>query len=132
MSSWTINQLHQSKFWIFLLVGSVNTLIGYLFFAVAYKFVGVNYNLALLVAYALGILVAYMNHRRVTFKSAAGHKQALLRFVLSYLLVYLMNAGLLIALSEWASIDPLYGQAISLIVVALMSFVIQRSWVFKV
>ncbi len=114
-----------------MLVGSANTLIGYAIFGVGYKILELNYNLALAIAYALGILIGYVNHRRVTFKSTAGHQQAFTRFVLTYVLVYLLNAGILTALTEWVRLDPLIGQAVALVVVTLMSFVIQRVWVFR-
>jgi putative flippase GtrA len=130
MNSWA-NQARQSRIWMFLAVGATNTLIGYSIFAIGYKLAGLNYNVALLVAYALGISIAYLNHRRITFKSSVKHQKAVVRFVMTYLLVYVLNAALLIALSEWAGIDPLYGQAISLAIVTLMSFVIQQAWVFK-
>jgi putative flippase GtrA len=130
MKSW-IEHLRKSRIWVFLLVGSANTLIGYVIFGVAYKAVGLNYNVALLIAYILGILIGYANHRRVTFKSTNSHRQAFTRFVMTYLLIYGINAGLLVGFSEWVGLDPLIGQAIALIFVTLISFVVQRTWVFK-
>ena len=130
MKSWT-DSLRDSRIWIFLLVGSANTLIGYAIFGVGYKILELNYNLALAIAYALGILIGYVNHRRVTFKSTAGHQQAFTRFVLTYVLVYLLNAGMLTALTEWVGLDPLIGQGVALVIVTLISFVIQRVWVFR-
>lgn len=116
---------------MFLLVGSINTLIGYAIFGAAYKLVGLNYNLALLVAYGLGILLGYVNHRQVTFRSTAGHAQAFSRFVMTYAMVYLLNAGLLIALAEYGGLDPLLAQAVALVIVTIASFLVQRAWVFK-
>lgn len=130
MKSW-IDSLRHSRILVFLLVGSANTLIGYTIFGVGYKVVGLDYNLALAIAYALGTLIGYINHRRVTFRSTAAHGQALTRFVMTYVLVYLLNAALLTALTEWGGIDPLLGQVVALVVVTLTSFVIQRIWVFK-
>jgi len=116
---------------MFLLVGSANTLIGYAIFAVGYKILALNYNIALAIAYALGILIGYINHRRVTFKSTAGHQQAFTRFVLTYVLIYLLNAAILTVLTQWVELDPLFGQAVALVIVTLISFVIQRAWVFR-
>jgi putative flippase GtrA len=130
MKSW-IEHLRKSRIWVFLLVGSANTLIGYGIFGLAYKALGLNYNIALLIAYTLGVLIGYGNHRRVTFKSTSSHRQAFTRFVMTYLLIYGLNAGLLIGFSELAGLDPLIGQAISLVLVTIISFVVQRTWVFK-
>lgn len=130
MKSW-IKGLLQSRLWVFLLVGSINTLIGYALFAVAYQVVGLNYNIALMVAYALGTVIAYVNHRRVTFKSSTGHRQAFSRFVATYALIYLLNASLLIVLTESTTLHPLLGQAVCIVVVTIVSFGIQRAWVFK-
>lgn len=126
-----IEVFKNSRVWVFLLVGSVNTLIGYAIFGLAYKMLGINYNAALIIAYTLGILIGYTNHRRVTFKSTSKHRQAFTRFGLTYALIYAINAGLLIILSEWGGLDPLIGQAIALFFVTVVSFVIQRTWVFK-
>jgi putative flippase GtrA len=130
MKSW-IETFQKSRVWVFLLVGSANTLIGYGIFGLAYKTFGMNYSAALIVAYILGILISYSNHRRVTFKSTSKHHQAFTRFGLTYLLIYALNAGLLIGLIEWGGLDPLVGQAVALIFVTIVSFVVQRSWVFK-
>jgi len=130
MKSW-IERLRASRIWVFLLVGSANTLIGYVIFGLAYKALGLNYNIALIIAYIFGIVIGYANHRRVTFKSTSKHGQAFTRFVMTYLLIYAVNAGLLIGFSEWGGLDPLIGQAIAIVLVTLISFVIQRTWVFK-
>lgn len=126
-----IEVFKNSRVWAFLLVGSANTLIGYAIFGLAYKVLGFGYNAALMIAYALGILIGYTNHRRITFKSTSKHRQAFARFGLTYALIYVFNAGLLIIFSELGGLDPLIGQAIALFFVTIVSFVIQRAWVFK-
>ncbi len=130
MKSWTEPQ-NLSKLWTFLWVGALNTLIGYSIFALALKVVGLQYNFALFVAYAIGILIGYRNHRHVTFKSKAKHRAAFTKFVITYALVYGVNALLLTGFIELAHISPLIAQIISLVIVTLMSFIVQRTWVFK-
>lgn len=120
-----------ARFWTFVWVGGLNTLIGYSVFVVAFKFAGLQYNVALLIAYAVGIVIGYLNHRRVTFQSKAKHRTAFTRFVITYAVVYGINALLLTALIELAHIAPLIAQLISLVIVTLLSFVVQRYWVFR-
>lgn len=120
-----------ARFWTFVWVGGLNTLIGYSVFVVAFKVGGLQYNIALLIAYAVGIVIGYLNHRRVTFQSKAKHRTAFTRFVITYAVVYGINALLLTALIELAHIAPLIAQLISLVIVTLLSFVVQRYWVFR-
>ncbi len=120
-----------AKFWTFVWVGGLNTLIGYTVFVMAFKVGGLQYNIALLIAYAVGIAIGYINHRRVTFKSKSKHRTAFTRFVITYVGIYGINALLLTALIELAHIAPLIAQLISLTVVTLLSFVVQRYWVFR-
>lgn len=120
-----------ARFWTFIWVGGVNTLIGYSVFVLALKFASLQYNIALFVAYVVGITIGYFNHRRVTFQSKAKHPKAFAKFVLTYAGVYGVNALLLTALIELAHIAPLVGQLISLVIVTLLSFVMQRYWVFR-
>lgn len=112
-------------------MGGLNTLLGYSIFALAFKVADLPYNIALLVAYVIGIAIGYVNHRRLTFQSQAKHRTAMVKFVLTYVGVYCVNALLLTGLIEFAGIAPLAGQLIALSVVTLLSFVIQRNWVFR-
>lgn len=126
-----IDNVSVARFWTFLWVGGLNTLIGYLIFAIGLKIFDFQYNVSLLFAYAGGILIGYWNHRQVTFKSKASHRTAFGKFVFTYAIVYLVNVLLLTALIELLGLSPLWGQAISVVMVTLLSFVIQRSWVFR-
>lgn len=126
-----LNRLIESRFWIFLLIGSANTLISYAVFGVSYKVIDLNYTLSLSVAYLLGIFVSYSSHRRVTFKSKLGHREAFSRFLIIYLLIFVLNTVLLTALTESLAMDPLLGQAICILLLTVLGFISQSMWVFK-
>jgi putative flippase GtrA len=125
-----LNRLIESRFWIFLLIGSANTLISYAVFGVSYKVIDLSYTLSLSVAYLLGIVVSYSSHRHVTFKSKLGHREAFSRFLIIYLLIF-VNTVLLTALTESWAMDPLLGQAICILLLTVLGFISQSMWVFK-
>jgi putative flippase GtrA len=125
-----VEKAGESRFLIFNLVGLANTCIGYAIFALIYTAIELNYNLALLLAYLFGIFISYFAHRCITFKSTLGHREAFSRFFVAYLLLYLFNVVMLTALTDKWAIDPLLGQALCVLLVNLISFIVQNSWVF--
>ncbi len=71
----SIETFKTSSVRVFLLIGSVNTLIGYSIFGLEYEAFEMNYGALLIVAYIFGILVSYSDHQRVTCKSKSKRHQ---------------------------------------------------------
>lgn len=134
MKSW-VNRLIASRFLVFLIVGGFNTLFGYALFAVLFRVGQLHYNVALLMAYSVGVFLSFATHKRFTYEhtyqksrdTAAGF----MKYVSTYIALFGVNVVLLSVLVQVWALDPLLGQIIAIVVITLLTFVIQKYWVFK-
>ena len=114
------------RFVTFLLVGLLNTAVGYAIFA-AFLFLGANYMTAAVGATVLGVLFNFQSIGRLVF--GASGKRLLPRFLAVYALQCVANIALLRAFAA-ADVPFLLSEAVILPVLAVASFVLMRSWVF--
>jgi len=111
------------RFVRFLMVGGVNTAVGYLMYA-GLILLSVAAQPALAIAFSLGVLWNFWTHGRFVFGKQKFPR--LLIYAFCYVGIYLFNAaGLSLALRQ--GLSPLLAQAIMAPVVAVLSyFVISR------
>ncbi|WP_193789491.1 GtrA family protein [Salipiger sp. CCB-MM3] len=107
------------RFIKFLAVGLLNTLFGYVVFALLVM-LGIPPQLALALAFVLGVLWNYQTHARLVF--AVRGFQRLPGYLAAYLAIYGMNAGALAALMH-LGLGPALAQALFLPVAAVLSYV---------
>ena len=115
----------------FLLVGAGGYLVNLLVFAGLYA-IGIQYVTASVLAYLASNALMYLGNRYFTFR--LGHEgfwSAYLRYMLVGVLVVGLNAGLLAALVEGTGIDPRLGQAVSLLLITPVAFVLFKRWTFR-
>ena len=115
----------------FNLVGIANTGLTYAVYAIL-VFIGVNHFIALVADYAVGIVFSFLMNKRLTFRirgrTGIG---TFARMVGTYMLLLTLNALMLWALVDKRGVNTYLGQAIALVVVALLSFAAQRLVVFR-
>lgn len=92
-------------------------------------FLGVHYGLAASVGFAVGLVVNYIFHARVTFRAATSVGTAG-RFGVIVLLNYIITIGFVFSFQHLFGI-PLVGKLLSLPVVAINGYFWSRCWVFK-
>lgn len=119
--------LTQKRFVRFLIVGAVNTIFGYACFA-AFLYAGLDYALALLAATILGVAFNFKTIGALVFDSRANH--LIFRFVACYGVVYAINAMLLMAFHAGGLHSPLIGQAVLVLPMAILSYTLNRRYVF--
>lgn len=119
----------------FVLVGGINTVIGYSLFALAQLVLGdaIGYLGSLALSYAVGIVIAFFLHRRFTFRVQGTGNPALdlVRFVGVNLAVLGINAVLLALLVEFVGLLPLVAQAIALVAATVLSYLGHRFVSFR-
>ena len=119
----------------FLLVGGFNTVLGYALFALLQITIGhvIGYLGSLYMSYAIGIAIAFVLHRRVTFrKSGTGTIWVdFLRFVGVYVVSLAINSVLLPLLVEVAGITPLIAQAIAVVTTTVVSYFGHKFFSFR-
>ena len=94
---------------------------------------GVQFNLALALVYCVGIVVGFLINKNWTFSGTRSHSQRTMfvRYLASYAMVFTSNLLLLNVLVHGLGLNPIVGQLVALLVATLLSFTLQRNWVFK-
>jgi putative flippase GtrA len=94
---------------------------------------GVGYIASSILSYFVSNALMYLGNRYFTFR--LGHEgfwAAYLRYMVVGVVVVALNAGVLAALVEGTGIDARIGQAISLLAVTPVAFVLFKRWTFQI
>ena len=111
----------------FLVVGGVNTVFGYTVFAV-FILLGLHYVLAALLGQICGILFNFKTTGTIVFRNK--DNRLIFRFFGVYLFTYLLTIGLL-KVFDFYGIGSLVAGAIIILPIALLSFSLNRKFVFN-
>lgn len=113
----------------FLGVGLLNTLVGYSIYAllIACK---LPYLTALFLATILGVIFNYFSVGRLVFSSEGG-LAIFAKFVITYSVVYMLNALALNILIATFQLGPYIAQALFVPLSVSLSWILMNCWVFK-
>lgn len=115
----------------FVLVGASGYVANLSVFAALYG-LGGRYLAASLVAYFVSNALMYVGNRYFTFGLAHdGFVAAYFRYVVVGGVVAALTAALLALLVEGLAVDPRLGQALSLLAVTPLAFLLNRRWTFQ-
>ncbi|MCR2801719.1 GtrA family protein [Microbacterium sp. zg-Y818] len=117
----------------FLIVGVINTVVGFAWFALFDLTIGRlwGYMITLLFAHVASVLCAFVLYRRFVFR-VRGHVWADLgRFELVYLSALAVNAVLLPLLVEFARLQPIVAQAVIVFVTTMISYLGHSRFSFR-
>ena len=119
----------------FLLVGGVNTVLGYGLFALLELTIAtvIGYLGCLFITYAIATVIAFVLHRRFTFRVDGTGTVIVdfLRFSVIYLITLAINTLTLPALVELAHITPLIAQAAIIVVATTLSYFGHKFFSFR-
>lgn len=118
-----------SRIFKFLGVGVLNTVFGYAVYA-ALLFINTRYLIALLISTVAGVVFNYFSFGRMVFQGNDGWI-AFGRFLISYALIYGVNATLLRALTNNFYTGPYLGQVICIPISVVLSWLFMNYWVYK-
>jgi putative flippase GtrA len=115
----------------FLAVGAVGYGVNLLTFALLVA-AEVEYVLASVVSYLVSNILMYIGNRYFTFRLGNdGFWTAYARYLLVGLVVVTLNAGVLALLVEVVGLGATLGQALSLLIVTPVAFVLFKRWTFR-
>jgi putative flippase GtrA len=123
----TIHRLWSIPFLRFLVVGAVNTVVGYSIFAVCIL-LNFHYAIATALSVFMGTLFNFKVQSIVVFKNK--NNWLIFRFFLVSVIYYLLNTGLL-KLFIIYNFNKLVAQAIIILPLAIVSFLLMRKFVFR-
>ncbi|MCM3654660.1 GtrA family protein [Metabacillus litoralis] len=111
-------------------VGIFNTLITIGSFMLLLS-VGVNYLLANIISYGLGVINSYYWNKNWVFEAMPGQKNLFLKFVVVNLITLLINTLSLYLLVDHLGIHPIIGQFISTGIGMVINYLLNKRWTFK-
>lgn len=111
------------------IVGAINTITAYIFFIVLIHY-GMNYQYALFMDYALGLILGYFLNRYWTFSDRNNIKFGFTKYIITYIIIFIINSTLLALVVEFNIMKPELGQLFILAIITLFSYLAQKNWVF--
>jgi putative flippase GtrA len=116
----------------FLAVGAVNTVFGYVCFAGLLLLLGKSrYLVALVCAYVLAVLLAFVLYRFLVFRVRGHVLRDLGRFVTVYIAVFAVNIVVLPLLVELAHLPVLVAQAMIVFITSVTSWLGHKHFSFR-
>jgi len=113
----------------FIGVGVLNTLFGYGIYA-GLIFINLPYILALFIATVCGVIFNYFSFGKIVFNQAGG-RTTFVKFILAYGVVYVINALLLMLLTQGNFLNAYMAQAVCVLPNVLLSWLLMNFWVYK-
>jgi putative flippase GtrA len=119
----------QRKIVKFILSGVMKTACGYgLFLLVLWT--GLHRDIALATDYLFAATVGYVVNRSWTFPNQGHQSYRILKYVLAYVLVFVLNSFAL-DVTVRSGMEPAKGQILCLVPATVASYLLQRYWVFQ-
>ncbi|MGF7049232.1 putative flippase GtrA [Paenibacillus sp. DS2015] len=115
----------------FIIVGVLNTIVGFLVYAGYIHFIRNNYLEALICSHVIGVAHSYLWNNRWTFQQRKYNARSAVKFVSIYVVTFFVNLFLLAILVDTIELDKLIAQAIALFLTTLVSFFGHKYWSFK-
>ena len=110
-------------------VGVLNNLLGYLIY-LAVTWFWLEPKLAVTLLYPIGVLTAYVGHAKYAFAYQGRHAHGLLRYFTAHLIGYGVNVSLLHIFSDKLLYPHQAVQAVAIVVVGGLLYLLSRYWVF--
>jgi putative flippase GtrA len=123
---WGLFKKIDEKFFKFLFVGFLNTAFSYFIYAILIA-IGLIANMALFFQYIIGVLWNFKTTGTIVFQNK--NNKLIFKFILSYIFTFLVNSVFLAILTR--HLNAYLAQAILIMPIAMLSFIILKKWVFK-
>ena len=112
-------------------VGVSNTLIFFLVYTLLLKVFGVWYVAASGIGFAVGAINGFLWNRAWTFRGHVGDALTPVRWFVVQTIGLLVNLGLVYLFVDGAGLGKLSGQAVTIVIVTLLTFFANRAWTFR-
>lgn len=113
------------------IVGVSNTLIFFAVYTLLLKVFGVWYVAASGIGFAVGAVNGFLWNRAWTFKGHVGDALTPVRWFVVQTSGLLVNLGLVYLFVDGAGLGELEGQAVTIVIVTVLTFLVNRAWTFK-
>lgn len=114
------------------IIGFSNTLITAAIIWLLLKILGIDDYISNFVGYIVGLLNSYYWNYKWTFKSNLSHQNTLLKFIITFVICYLLQLGNLYLLRNYTQIDQYMCQILSIGVYTGTNFLMNKYYTFKI
>jgi putative flippase GtrA len=115
----------------YLLVGVLNTGLGYAIIFLCMYGIGLSAVLSNVIGYGIGMSISYTLNRGYTFRGTRTDKATVLRFFVVSAIAYLANLGMLLFLIRIAGVHEGLSQLVAGAVYVVTSFLVNKYYVFQ-
>lgn len=113
------------------IVGVSNTLIFFAVYTLLLKVFGVWYVAASGIGFAVGAINGFLWNRAWTFRGHVGDALTPVRWFVVQSSGLLVNLGLVYLFVDGAGLGKLEGQAVTIVIVTVLTFLVNRAWTFR-
>lgn len=111
------------------IVGVASNALGFVWYLLL-TWLGIGPKTAMSVLFLIGTLQTFVFNKRWSFQYGGTDRLVLVRYLAAYGAGYLLNLAMLIVLVDYAGYPHVAVQAVMIIMVAAMMFLLQKFWVF--
>lgn len=115
----------------FIVTGGINTVFGYLVYALGVTVLKMSYTEAVTFSYVIGVSFSYIMFRTFVFTGGDRSWRSFSRFIPTYVVLLFINMAALAVLVDHLGMNKLLAQAIIVPFCAALSFIINRLFIFK-
>lgn len=106
---------------------NIATYVAYLFL-VAYGF---DHKISMSIMFLIGIVLTFSLNMRWSFSRQEFVRKSFVRYVLAYCAAYFINLATLLLFVDYFALSPKITQAVAIVLIAIMLFIVQKLWVFS-
>lgn len=115
----------------FILVGAVNTILGFGTFFILVEFFDFHPQLANAFGYVLALIIAYYLNKLFVFSGAVPTRYVVFRFMLSFVIAFTINQSTLYILYDLCGANILLSQGFAMFAYTIIFYVLSKAFVFK-
>ncbi|QSF44669.1 GtrA family protein [Paenibacillus tianjinensis] len=114
----------------FIIVGILNTIVGFGVYAIYLHFINNNYLQALITSHIIGVAHSYIWNNKWTFTMNKISFKSIVRFISVYAITFFVNLLLLSLFIDRIGTNKLIGQGLALFITTLVSYTGHKYWSF--
>jgi putative flippase GtrA len=115
----------------FLIVGALNTLVGFIVYFICIKSYNIHYVTSLIISHIIGVIHSYFWNSRWTFRVKVVSISKISKFILVYSITFIINLLSLSIFVDFLQIDKITSQLFALTITTILSFLGHKYWSFR-
>ena len=126
-----INSFTDKTFLRFLIVGVINTLIGYAIIMFLFHLIGLSYSLSYFLSYMVGIIISFFLNRQFVFFSQKNKLTEFIKFIIAFCIAYGASYLGLRFIVEYHLINTNIAFFAGMVIYSLLFYLLNRHMTFK-